>query len=247
MLAKLRYLFLLLVPLVSKGQTIKDTLISIPMIAAQGAFQFPGGDMAKRFGPDGTIGASFYYKTASNWLLGGEFNFIFGGTVKEDPLRPLETRDSFMIALGGTPQVINYYERGYTTFAKLGKIFPKFGPNMNSGIFLKGGVGFIQHKIKYYWTGDGPPQLHGDYVKGYDRLTNGLAITESAGYMHLSNKNFLNFSAELELIQGFTQNRRSWDFDLMAQDTRQRLDLFYGIKLIWYVPLYGKNSGEISY
>jgi hypothetical protein len=241
----LAFLFLPLVSLAQKS--IKDSFISVPMLGVQMAVQLPGGDMADRFGINGTAGASLYFKTKTNWLFGAEFNFLFGGNVKEDPLLPIETRDSFLIGSNGLPQLVRYYERGYSPMLRAGKIFPGIGPNKNSGLMLKAGVGFIQHKIKYYWNSGEPPQLQGDYIKGYDRLTNGLSISEAAGYLHLSNKNYLNFSAEIEMIQAFTRNRRSWNFDTHEEDTGNRLDLFFGLRITWLVPMYGRSSEQVYY
>jgi hypothetical protein len=45
-------------------------------------------------------------------------------------------------------------------------------------------------------------------------------------------------------MQGFTQNRRSYNFDEMKQDTEKRLDIFYGAKVSWILPLYKKAPKE---
>ena len=55
----------------------------IPMIYATYAYQWPGGDLAKRFRGNSSIGGGFMVKTRSNWLIGAEGNYIFGGECEE--------------------------------------------------------------------------------------------------------------------------------------------------------------------
>jgi hypothetical protein len=45
-------------------------------------------------------------------------------------------------------------------------------------------------------------------------------------------------------MEGFTQSRRSYDYDLMKQDTKKRLDILYGGKVAWILPLYKKAPQE---
>ena len=105
----------------------------------------------------------------------------------------------------------------------------------------------LQHKIKYYWTEDGLPQLDGDYIKGYDRLTNGMMLSQCIGYEYHSSNNLVNFSIESEFTEGFTKSRRSWDYDLMAQDQSNRKDYLIGIKAVWYLPIYHKPADNVYF
>lgn len=227
---------------------VKDTARQAWLLGIDYAYTLPGGDLAKRFGANSNIGGSVWYKSTSNWLLGAEYNYMFGTTINEKGiLSKVETSDGYIIGDDGQYIVLKTYERGTLAFLKAGKILPLFGPNPNSGITVKLGLGFMQHKIKYYWTGDALGPLRGDYYKGYDRLTNGTALSESIGYQNLSNSHIVNFSIELEAIQGFTQSRRDWNFDTMSQDKSKRLDLLFGIKLCWYLPIYSKYSSSGYY
>ena len=54
---------------------INDTTLSIPMFHATYSYQFPGGDMADRFGNNSSIGGGFLYKTNQNWLHRGGVQF----------------------------------------------------------------------------------------------------------------------------------------------------------------------------
>jgi len=64
---------------------------------------------------------------------------------------------------------------------------------------------------------------------------------EFIGFVYFSNRQLANFYAGFEFIQGFTQLRRDYVFDDQAIDRGQRLDLMYGFKLGWTMPLYKKK------
>ena len=61
---------------------IHDSIISTPLIYATYSYQFPGGDLAKQFGSNSSIGGGLLFKTRHNWLFGAEGNFMFGQSVK---------------------------------------------------------------------------------------------------------------------------------------------------------------------
>ena len=60
---------------------LRDTSINMGMFYAAYSYQLPGGDLAKLFGGNSSIGGGFLYKLRSNWLIGAEGNFLFGGSV----------------------------------------------------------------------------------------------------------------------------------------------------------------------
>jgi hypothetical protein len=108
------------------------------------------------------------------------------------------------------------------------------------------GAGLLQHKIRIEVQDNNVPQLDGDYRKGYDRLTNGLALTEFVGYLHCGNNRLINFFAGIELTQAFTKSRRDWDFSTMRKDDSNRMDLLFGIKVGWFFPMY-KHAATAYY
>jgi hypothetical protein len=245
--------FSLLLCVSARGQNRSplDSNIRVWLIGFNYGFDLTGGDMAKRFGQTSLIGASFWHKTQSNWLFGLEYNFIFGSKVRDNhALDSIGTRGNvpgYVINAGGELQVLKILERGHLPMLKIGHVFPlKNVANPNSGISLIFGAGYMEHYIDYYAAGDVTPELAGDYVKGYDRFTNGLAISQAAGFMHLDRRNYLNFSLNFEVTEGFTKNRR-FNFDTRSDDNSRRLDLLYGFKLYWFFPLYGKNFGSETY
>ncbi|NNC84324.1 MAG: hypothetical protein HKN79_12170, partial [Flavobacteriales bacterium] len=169
--------------------------------------QAPIGDMADRFGGSASMGAAYRYKTKSNWQFGVEGHFIFGNNVKEPVAAGLLTSEGFVIdQLGGFTELL-ILERGMTLVGSVGKIVPAFGPNPNSGFVFRVGSGLLQHKIRLETRNNDVPQLEGEYLKGYDRLSNGLTLHQFIGYQFLSNKRLVNFSLGIEGYQAFTQSR----------------------------------------
>jgi hypothetical protein len=212
------------------------------------AFQVPGGDLVERFGNNFNVGGSFMEKLKSNWLFGIEGQFIFGDQLKESGiLDSIRTQQGFLIGTNGGYANVFLYERGFHFFVKAGKFFPAFHSNLNSGIMTSVGVGLLQHKIRIENDDHNVPQVNNNYVKGYDRLTNGLSITEYLGWIYLGRNRIANFSAGFEFTQAFTKNRRSFNFDEMRRDDTQRLDLLFGFRVAWYIPFYEGKPKEFYY
>ncbi|MBE9469113.1 MAG: hypothetical protein IMY72_12445 [Bacteroidetes bacterium] len=235
-------------PQIIFSQTIEDTKLVVPMISLSYSTQVPGGDMAKRFGMNSAFGTSFMVKTKTNFLYGVNASYIFGQNVKEDGvLDNISTSNGQLINIYGEYSGIKFFERGFHVAAEAGKIFPVFGPNENSGILLTADVGLLQHKIRIENDGNNTPSILNDYAKGYDRLTNGLAISEFIGYMYFSNNGRVNFYAGFELTQAWTKNRRSWNFDTMEKDDQLKHDYLYAFKFGWVITLHKKMTNKFYY
>jgi hypothetical protein len=127
-----------------------DSAISafIPNISF--SYQIPGGDMALEFGDNATIGGGFFYKSKSNILLSADFNYIFGGTIKNEAeiLKMVLNKDGYIIDGNGTLALYTVYERGYSVNMRIGKIFNLLSANPNSGVMLMGGIGYLSHFVK---------------------------------------------------------------------------------------------------
>jgi hypothetical protein len=210
----------------------------------------PSGDLADRFGNHFSIGSGLdLLLTEQNWIAGFDFSYYFGSQVNEDVLANLRTNQGFIIGNDRSYADIQLRMRGFYTGVHIGKLISLGFANPRSGIRATVGVGLMQHKIRIQ---DDPvrnvPQLSNDYKKGYDRLTNGLAFTEFIGYQVLSRNKRVNFYAGFEFTQAFTQNRRDFNFDTMAKDETERLELNAGFRIGWILPFYfGKAADEIYY
>lgn len=220
------------------------------LISINYAAEFPAGDLANRFGRSFEIGGNVeWMSNKGNFILGIDGGIIFGSEVKEDPLINLRTLDGFVIGNDRNYANIELRERGFYIGGLVGKLFSLSSKNPRSGIRLTVGSGLLQHKIRLQ---DDPDRVvapvSGDYAKGYDKLTNGLAFNEFIGYQMLSRNRRVNFYIGLELTQAFTQNRRSLDYDTRTKNDTKRKDFLYGLKIGWTLPLYLQtNPDEIFY
>ena len=221
---------------------MRDSVASGVLIQMSYAAQLPAADLAKRFGFNSNVQLGVFYKTHSNLLLGIQGAFIFGNILRESGLLDsISTKDGNLIANDGAYPQITYFERGYDVQLSIGKLFP-WGPNPNSGILVMGSAGYLRHHIRIQvQNGEFTPQLTGDYLNGYDRLTAGACITEFVGYMYLGNNRVTNFFAGFEFTQGFTKSLR-FDFDLMTKNTKLRYDLLNGIRVGWILPIIKQSA-----
>jgi hypothetical protein len=238
--------FLILLPFSAYAQPAKlgigDSVINARIFSVSLEGQLPAADLAKRFGPSLSPGFSFMFKFGNDWLLGIEGDYLYGHDVKEDSgILRLTSTTGYFIGTDGLYDNVDLSEVGYMVYAKFGRVIPILGSNPNSGLMLLAGGGFMQDKISINDVNGTIPYLDGAYAKGYDRLTNGVLVDEFVGYMHLDKHKLVNFYAGIDIMEGFTQNRRSWNFDQMKQDTQQRLDMLIGLKLGWMLPFYAKN------
>ncbi len=225
--------------------SVRDTTIAFPMIGATFGYQFPGGDLADRFGNNFNVGGVFQWKLQSNWILGIEGDFLFGDEVKENNiLDKYKTPDGNIIDEHGHYANVLLYQRGLKFEVRIGKIFPVIGPNKNSGIMACIGLGYLQHKIRIETPESAIPYISGEYSKGYDRLTTGPEITEFLGYVNFSNSRLVNFYGGIECTQAFTKNRREINFDTGLKDDKSRLDLLFGIRIGWVFPLYKRSADK---
>lgn len=227
------------------GQKVQQdpAAVRVPMVGIHGSALVPAADFADRFGFHANVGGSFQYKTKSNWFFGAQGSFIFGPNVREDNLLAgITTADGFLVGLDGNLYNPILYLRGSYFGLQVAKILPFWQTNPNSGPILQLTGGFLQHKIYYDVKQRGNlPQINTDYSKGYDRLSNGLALSQYLGYHYMSTNRLINFSIGLEATQAFTQNRRSINYDTGAADNSARLDMMIGLRATWYLPLYKKR------
>ncbi len=227
----------------------RDTTVAAFIPYFSYAFQLPGGDIADRYGNNSTIGGGLFYKTYKNLLFSLDVNFIFGSQIKiaDTVLSMVETQDGHIIDGNGVYAQYALYERGYSINFRIGKIFTMLNPNPNSGILVMGGVGYLVHRLKIDNQYRTAPQISGDYAKGYDRLTGGITLSEFVGYYFMGKKRVLNFYGGFEFYQAFTRSRRDYVFDQMKKDNNNYIDLFYGIKVGWMIPIYNRAPDKYYY
>ncbi|MEM6263421.1 MAG: hypothetical protein AAGI38_12990 [Bacteroidota bacterium] len=228
--------------------SLSDSAIALTMLNVSFRSQIPGGDFADRFGFTSTLGAEVGYKFSNNfYVIGGGF-FMLGGTVNEDSiLDAVLTQNGLVIGDDGVQTGFNLRQQGFIIPISIGKIFPLGKPNPNCGIFVEVGGQFIQHKIRINVPDNDAAALSGDYLKGYDRLTNGIGARQAIGYRYFSNNGYLNFGIGLEFSQSFTQNRRTINVDTGLRDASDRVELLSGFYVNWTYLLYKKAPSQFYF
>lgn len=225
-----------------------DSSAAIPFVRFQYSFLFPSGDFETTYGNSSSVGGAIGFKTKSNWQFELEYNFMFGSNIKrKDLLSDIINERGDVTDSDGELLKIVYDLRGYSLYTSVGKVFPISKKNRNSGVLVQAGVGFLQHRIFIDYRDGKAFQLREDMIKGYDRLHNGLALKQFIGYQYFGSKNLINFYIGLEFQEGFTKNRREYNYDTRAFDKEQKEDLLYGLRLGWSIPIRKRSSEDFYY
>ena len=124
---------------------------------------------------------------------------------------------------------------------------PAHGPVVVTG--AAGGVGSVAiallAKLGFQVVASTGRREEADYLKGLDRLCNGVAISPFVGYEFLSRKGWLSFYSGFEPIFAFTQNRRSLNYDTNTSELGiARKDILLNFKLGIYLPFYLNHDYE---
>jgi hypothetical protein len=225
-----------------------DTSSSISMFEFHYGLLAPGADLKDRFGLTTNFGLGFLRKTQKNYIVGIEVNYISGSNVKEKyVIDGLRTERNQIINTNGNYADVRMFERGFSTYARFGKVFPVFGTNKNSGILLIAGIGYLQHKIHIEVLDDNVPGLFKENKKGYDRLTDGISIQQFIGYQYIHSRYLYNFYAGFDISQSFTKNRRDWDIYAQRKLTESRTDLLNGFRVGLIIPIYKRMPKEFYF
>jgi len=237
-LASISFLALSTVSLAQNS--VADKGVGMSLFQFQAGYYSAAGDFAELYGNPVEIGFSYAYKTPKNILFGMDFGFQFGSNVKDEGslFRKLRNDRNEIVGIEGEAISILVSQRGYAGGLYIGKIFPIIGPNPNSGLVIKLGLDYFEHRTWIEIRQDEYAPLEGDYRKGYDRKRAGLALNQFIGYQHFDNSKKINFYAGFDFYQGFTGDYRSYNIDQMAITDGDYLDLLFGIKLGWVFPVY---------
>lgn len=214
-----------------------------------GAYQMPQGDLKLRYGDNSNVGIQAEWITGkTNMIFGLNAGFLYGNKVKEN-IEHLFLYKGVMLGTDQTATALYKKERGTLYGAHFGKLFAiNHAKNPRSGIRATLGLGLLSHWIKITDEFKSANQFQGEYVKGYDRLTRGIAITPFLGYQYTSLSRYLNVSIGVEYTASFTKSHRSWDYDLLAADTKRRKDGLLGFRFAFSLPLYiGDSKTDITY
>ncbi len=242
--------FILFASNINAQRNASDTIISTPWVSVSYGGNWTGGDLKERYGYLNHIGFFAGYKTKRNWIYGIEGNFIFGNQINLTGLFDNLTDSKGNITdVNGDIAIVQVVSRGMNVNAAIGKIFPVLSPNKNSGIYAKVGIGFLAHKMRIETRDHVVPQIELDYRKGYDRLASGINIHQFLGYAFMANRGAFNFYGGFYAQQGFTKNRRDVFFDQpeIPVSNESRIDMQYGFKIAWLIPVYKRLPKSYYY
>ena len=210
------------------------------LIHLQYGIQWPGGgNIQQRYGQNFAIGGGPAILLKKNFLIGINYSLLFGNQVKEDVLAPLRTPEGLLI--GNDMQFASVFlrERGWSLHVDAGYLFPlRPDKTRQSGILTTVGAGALSHHIRFVDEFDSAIQITPPYDKGYDRLSYGWSLHQSIGYLHLAKNRLLNFHIGINIIEGFTKNRRGFNYDLARFDSSTSTDILVGFKIGWILPFY---------
>lgn len=225
----------------SQKNMIEDNLIIFNY-----SHQFPLGEISEIFGDNSSMG--IIYLRNNRLLYGLDVNFMFGNNVRNDSLlKSISTEDGYLINSSGELDQVLFYQRGINAHIIIGKSFNSEEKN-SSGVYLYGGIGYLQHKIQLESNRTNLPQIDQNYIKGYDNLTRGLSTKICIDYMYFSKKTFLKFVVGIEFINAITRKERVYNFvDMNYNASNLQLDQFLGIKTGVIIPINRMNQGNFHY
>lgn len=231
-------------------RNVSDSTISSTLLAVQYSGGMTAGDLADRYGYLNHVGIFAGYKTKNNWIFGAEGMFMFSNTNKiPGVLDDLKDSKGNITDQNGDIAIVRTLPRGFFANALVGKVIPVLAPNPNSGIYVNFGLGYMMHKLRIETQDHVVPLLELDYRKGYDRLTTGVMTSQFIGYSLMANDSPINFFAGFYAQQGFTKNQRTINFDSPETpvSTDLRLDLQFGIKAGWVIPVYQRQPKDFYF
>lgn len=211
------------------------------------SFNTSAADLSDRFGRHGIVGLACHRKQPKGFSIGLNANVIFGSDVDAfHIISDLVNTDGFITGTDGLQADVSILMRGIKSGITFGKTFNILSTNPNSGLLIEGGLGYLQHKIRYEDIQNTVPQFDGEYVKVYDRLSSGIYLEQFVGYQYLDKRRLINFYAGINFIEGFTKNRRSVNFNAQSVEAN-RFDVSIGLKAGWIIPFYSEAVDNDRY
>ena len=220
----------------------------------------PGGTMLDLYeSPYLDFNIDWAYKFADGWMAPFHADLWFGmysNNLKDRSIRypHVFNFEGDAIGWGGYSGNVSAYNRGLSMKPGVGYIIRVLPKNPNSGILLKLSGGWMMQKTVYSqeYTEAPVAQLNGDYKKLYDHLRNGVILTESVGFIYMSNyQTYINLKISFELSQCWTWSSRPYQIDnlmgLNGKDKGSYFDLMGGVRITWMFPFTGKTTYDYYY
>ena len=221
--------------------------ISSKTIQFDFTYQSPITGMSIDYGNNSAIGLS-YLTNKNDLLFGLDANFMFGNNVKNDSiLRLIGVDNLLLINANGELDEVLLYERGSNAHLLFGKSF-RFEEKHLSGIYVYGGLGYLQYKTRLETNKTYLPQIDEEYIKGYDNFTNGISTKICVDFMHFDKKTSVNYHIGLEFLNAFTKNGRAYNFSNgTVIDNSLKIDQLIGLKFGIIIPIQRNNEEKFHY
>ena len=209
---------------------LRGALIQIGL----GTFQ-PTGAWAKTYAGGGTLHLEPGFKTSKDWLWSLQVRSVYGMRVKIDSslLGFLTTEDNQILGLSGSYAEVRTEGRGTQIGGQVGRIVPVLGSKPGSGLDLRLGGGWMQHRIHFFNPSGGVPMVYTPYRYGLDRLHRGTYGIQSVGYVHQARSGEFGWSVALEFQQAYMLPQRGFNYDTRLPDTQAKWDYQVGIRALW--------------
>lgn len=208
--------------------------------------QSPYGDWAKMYGLSHALGFGVNYKTINNWHFSLEGNFMLSENLKTavNLINLTNSNGNSINTNNGTPSNLSISMRGWSGFAKVGKIFPMSRLNKNHGFIIQLGAGFLTHYINFSIPQENVAQLNENFQRGYDKLHGGFAMNQFVGYYFQGQNRLTNFFVGFDFTQAFTKNLRGYNYDENRFDNASKQDNIVAFRAGWMIPIYLSNKGD---
>lgn len=189
------------------------------------------------------LGAKVHFISSNNWIFSASGDYLFSEQIRIDVVKNLRETNGFIIDQQGALADVKQGLRGFMIQAGIGRLFA-FNTNKNRrfGLEVRLHAGYLRHWVRIKFGGEELQQLMGDYRQGYDRKSDGFMLQQYIGLRYMSSNRLSNFFAGFDIAQGFTRNRRLWNYDQMRADTDPKLDILAGFRIGIAIPFNIYNS-----
>lgn len=207
------------------------------------------GDFSETFGSNWSGGLDLQYKTKDGWIFSVGARYHFGDQLKNPTaiFGEMVTSQGEILGLNGEYAPVTFRERGWDMGFDFGKIITKWGHNANSGPMITLGLGYNNYYIDIRNQLDNTPQIQDEYLKGYDRFSQGFMTRQYLGYFFSGSNKRINFTAGFEFMQGYNHSIRGFNYDTRSYDLDMKLDMYYGFRISWFLPFYDENAQKYYY
>jgi hypothetical protein len=206
-------------------------------------FYKSGRDLNDRFGNSNGMNVSLEKSFNKGNSISVEYILNFGTDVKEDVLAPFRNENGFVIGTNGLGAFA--YLRMRSNYAGLSYGQPLY--KKNKGLKISLGGGLFSHYIRVIDDSRNLVLADQPYNKGLDRLTNGWASKQELIYEYHGEGNNYHFNIGFSILEGFTNPVRKINFDTGTSSPNKRLDLLYGLKATWMIPILKSRTTEVKY